>query len=273
MAYFIQQRLWVLILMDHFSKSIWAATLLVITSLGCACETLTVNGADHWYPYFSRQNPQQLGIMGDVVTRAAERAGIKIDLRPSMPWKRILFDLGSGRLDIIAGSLKTQQREKQFQFSDAVHLAELRVFVRKDRRFVFKKMDDLVGRSGGKVRGMSLGQEADIYSFNNLVIDDVPSPKSLFQMVESGRLDYGIFYWSTGIQEIEKYNFSDTIDILPAAVSTEGLYIAFSKNSECQQQITLINNEIKKMKHDGSIEPIIQYYHSAVASQEMEGEK
>jgi polar amino acid transport system substrate-binding protein len=259
--------------MHFFSKSMCAVILLVTSSISDACETLTVNGADHWYPYFSRQNPQHLGIMGDIVTRAAERAGIKIDLQPSMPWKRVLFDLGSGRLDIIAGSLKTQQREKKLKFSDAIHFAELRVFVRRDRRFDFSQMSDLVGKTGGKLRGMSLGEKADEYSFNYLVIDDVPSPKSLFQMIASGRLDYGIFYGSTGKQEVEKYNLTSTIEILPTAVATEGLYIAFSKKSQCQTHITLLNNEIKKMKKDGNIEPIIQYYHSAVASQEMEGKK
>jgi polar amino acid transport system substrate-binding protein len=259
--------------MGFFSKSVCAVILLVTTSVSYTCDTLTVNGADHWYPYFSRHNSQHLGIMGDIVTRAADRAGIKIDLRPSVPWKRVLFNLGSGQLDIIAGALKTQQREKKFNFSDAIHFAELRVFVRWDRRFDFRQMSDLVGKTGGKVRGMSLGEKADEYSFNNLVIDDVPSPKSLFQMVASGRLEYGIFYGSTGKQEIEKYNLTSTIEILPGAVATEGLYIAFSKNSQCQSQITLLNNEIKKMKKDGNIEPIIQYYHTAVASQGMEGNK
>jgi polar amino acid transport system substrate-binding protein len=259
--------------MHFFSKSMCAVILLVTSSISDACETLTVNGADHWYPYFSRHNSQHFGIMGDIVIRAAERAGIKIDLRPSMPWKRVLFNLGSGRLDIIAGSLKTQQREKKFNFSDAIHYAELRVFVRRDRRFDFSQMSDLLGKTGGKLRGMSLGEKADEYSFNNLIIDDVPSPKSLFQMVASGRLEYGIFYWSTGKQEVEKYNLTSIIEILPTAVATEGLYVAFSKNSQCQSQITLLNNEIQKMKKDGNIEPIIQYYYSQVASQEMEEKK
>ncbi len=236
-----------------------------------SCDNLSVNGADGWYPYFARQNPGKLGIMGDIVSGAADRAGIEIDLQPPIPWKRILFNLRYGNLDVIAGALKTQQREKQFQFSEPVHFAELRVFLRKDRRFDFEDISDLKERSGGKVRGMSLGQEADDYAFNHLVIDDVPSPHSLFQMVASGRLDYGIFYWSTGKQELIRSGLSHIIDVLPNALSKEGLYIAFSKNSQCQKEISLLNDEIQRMKQDGSIEAIIQYYHSAVASQELEG--
>lgn len=241
------------------------------TSFSASCETLSVNGADGWYPYFARTNPNKLGIMGDIVLTAAERSGLEVSLNPLIPWKRILFNLRYGNLDIIAGALRTQQREKQFEYSVPVHFAELRVFVRKDRSFDYTHISDLSGKSGGKVRGMSLGQEADEYAFENLVIDDVPSPKSLFQMVASGRLDYGIFYWSTGKQEVSKRNLTSVIEILPNAVSKEGLYIAFSKNSRCQSEISLLNDEIERMKRDGSIESIIQYYHSSVASQELEG--
>lgn len=257
---------------NSYLKQLLLIVLCSVSNLifAASCESLSVNGADGWYPYFARQNPDKLGIMGDIVTRAAERANLNIRLNPSIPWKRILFNLRYGKLDIIAGALRTQQREKQFLFSSPVHFAELRVFVRKDRSFDFNQISDLIGRSGGKVRGMSLGQEAEDYAFENLIIDDVPSPKSLFQMVAGGRLDYGIFYWSTGKQEIEKNNLSSIIDILPYALSKEGLYIAFSKNSQCQAKISQLNNEIQRMKDDGSIEAIIQYYHSVVATEELE---
>lgn len=256
--------------MSIISNATLCALLVIYSASSFSCDKLSVNGADGWYPYFARQNPEHLGIMGDIVTKAADRAGINIDLRPSIPWKRILFNLRNGNLDIIAGALKTQQREKQFMFSSAVHHAELRIFVRNDLSFDYQQLSDLEGKHGAKVRGMSLGQEADEYAFNHLVIDDAPSPKSLFQMVASGRLDYGIFYWSTGLKEVKKRNLTNIIDILPTPVSKEGLYIAFSKNSLCQSQIVLLNNEIERMKEDGSIESIIQYYHSSIASQNME---
>ncbi|GEM_PF-1857579 len=257
---------------SSYNKLILFIVLCNINSTGFAssCDSLSVNGADGWYPYFARQNPNRLGIMGDIVSRAAERSGLEINLKPSIPWKRILFNLRYGNLDVIAGALKTQQREKQFLFSTPVHYAELRVFVRKDRRFDYSHISDLKGKHGAKVRGMSLGQAADDYAFNNLVIDDAPSPKNVFQMVASGRLDYGVFYWTTGLIEVERNNLTAIVEALPNAVSKEGLYIAYSKNSHCQDEIAQLNDEINRMKNDGSIEAIIQYYHSAVAAQEME---
>ncbi len=200
--------------------------------------------------------------MGDVVFQAADRAGLNITLNASKPWKRILFDLGNGNLDIVAGVLKTQQRQKQFFYSSAIHYAELKIFVRKGFSFPYQQISDLVGRRGGKLRGMSLGQVADDYAFDNLVIDDVPNVYSLLLMLANGRLDYGIFYGLTGQQEINKNTLSTIIDILPKAVTKEGLHIAYSKQSPCQQEINQLNNEIQTMQADGSIERIIQSYHS-----------
>ncbi len=91
---------------------------------------MSVNGADDWYPYFARKHPGEHGIMGDIVVTAAKRAGIEVSMQPSIPWKRILFNLRYGNLDVIAGALKTEQREKQFNYSPEVHHADLKIFVR-----------------------------------------------------------------------------------------------------------------------------------------------
>lgn len=227
-----------------------------------SCNFLSVNGADGWYPYFARNHPGQNGIIGDIVVAAAKRSGIKVDMQPSIPWKRILVNLRYGSLDVIAGALKTEQREKQFKYSPAVHHAELKVFVRYDQQFNFSQLSDLQGLSGAKVRGMSLGQKADDYAFSHLVINDVPEPRSLLKMVATGRIDFGIFYASAGMRELKRNKLEKKIVILDKSVSLEGLYIAYSKTSRCQPKIETLNQEIMAMLDDGSIEEIIAQYHS-----------
>lgn len=227
-----------------------------------SCTFLSVNGADDWYPYFARKHPGQNGIIGDIVVTAAKRSGIKVDMQSSLPWKRILFNLRYGSLDVIAGALKTEQREKQFNYSLAVHRAELKVFVRSDQQFNFTQLSDLQGLNGAKVRGMSLGQKADDYAFSHLVIDDVPDPTSLLKMVATGRVDFGIFYADAGMRELKQNKLNKEIVMLDGSVSREGLYIAYSKSSKCQTKIEKLNQEIITMLDDGSIEKIIAKYHS-----------
>jgi len=241
--------------------------MLVIFSTSCvassySCNYLSVNGADDWYPYFARKHPGQHGIIGDIVVTAAKRAGIEVSMQPSIPWKRILFNLRYGSLDVIAGALKTEQREKQFNYSPEVHHADLKVFVRYDQQFNFTQLSDLEGLNGAKVRGMSLGQKADEYAFSHLVINDVPDPKSLLKMVATGRIDFGIFYASAGRKELKRNKLEEKIVLLDGSVSREGLFIAYSKSSKCQGEIEQLNQQIIKMKNDGSIRKIIAKYHA-----------
>lgn len=241
--------------------------VLVVCSISYAansysCSYLSVNGADDWYPYFARTDAGHNGIMGDIVILAAERAGIPLNVRPALPWKRMLFDLRDGNLDVIAGALKTVHREKQFDFSPAVHHADLKVFTRTDHSFNFHQLSDLEGLTGAKIRGMSLGQNVDDFAFTNLVINDVPDPSSLMKMIATKRVDYGIFYSSAGARELKRIMLDDEIVQLDHVVSKEGVYVAYSKSSECQIEIQQLNKEIILMLDDGSIENIVAKYYS-----------
>lgn len=253
--------------MNSLFTSLLAVALMTFSGIIYSCETLSMNGADGWYPYFSRQNTYQNGIVGDVVNEAAHRAGLIVELQPSTPWKRVIYNLVNGDLDIIAGALKNQQREKQLNFSSMIHYAELRVFVRKDQSLKYKLLSDLKNKKGAKLRGMSLGQSVDEYAFNNLILTDISTSTSLFKMIATGRLDYGIFYWISGLKEIDNNNLAEQLEALPILVSKEGLYIAYSKKSRCQKQIDLLDSEVEKMKTDGAINAIISNYQPRIGSQ------
>ncbi len=248
--------------MSHLIKLLLVIFSIYYAASSYSCNYLSVNGADDWYPYFARKHPGQHGIMGDIVVTAAKRAGIEVSMQPSIPWKRILFNLRYGNLDVIAGALKTEQREKQFNYSPEVHHADLKIFVRYDQQFNFTQLSDLQGLNGAKVRGMSLGQKADEYAFSHLVINDVPDPKSLLKMVATGRIDFGIFYASAGRKELKRNKLEEKIVLLDGSVSREGLFIAYSKTSKCQDQIARLDQQIIEMTHDGSIENIITKYHA-----------
>jgi len=130
------------------------------------------------------------------------------------------------------------------------------------QQFNFTQLSDLQGLNGAKVRGMSLGQTADEYAFSHLVINDVPDPKSLLKMVATGRIDFGIFYASAGRKELQRNKLEGKIVLLDGSVSREGLFIAYSKSSNCQDQIELLDQQIIKMTQDGSINKIIEKYYA-----------
>ncbi len=220
-----------------------------LSGISHACQQFQVNGANNWFPYFYRGDLSSgtmvnNGIIGDIVFQASNRIGIKAKLNQQAPWKRILYDLRNGKLDIVAGALKTKEREKIFYFSSPVFHSEFRIFVHTENQFQFKELEDLIGKNGIKIRSMSLGQGIDDYAFENLVVHEATNTNSLFKMVAAKRVEYGIFYLHSGLSELKKLKLDQTLVALPKPLTTEALYVAFSKN----QNVSLkFNNCLKKL--------------------------
>ncbi len=247
------------------SKMQWFGTLLYLifflrveTAFGC--EKLLINGGHNWYPYFYQDETNHKGIIGDIVLRAAAHTGIKTEIAQAAPWKRILFDLRSGRLDVVAGALKTEEREKLFSYSSPVYFSQFRIFVHRDHQFNFSTLEDLIGKHGVKIRGLSLGENLDQFAFENLVIEEITDTNSLFKMVAAKRVDYGIFYHYSGLSEIDRLNLGNTLIPLPTPLTQEPLYVAFSRKSRCLEQIQQLSKEIARMKENGAIQEIADYY-------------
>ncbi|MCG8668710.1 MAG: transporter substrate-binding domain-containing protein [Pseudomonadales bacterium] len=225
-----------------------------------SCDSLNVNGGQNWFPFFDRNNQDRYGILGDVVFQAAERQGIQLTLTPAVSWKRLLFDLKNGKLDIVAGALKTKKREKLFLYSNPVYYTSLNLYVRSDNQFTFEQPADLNNKRGLRIRGMSLGQEMDRYAFDHLILEETTDTSSLFKMVAAGRVDYGIFYLHSGLRELKRIRLKSKLVPLPNPIAKEPIYVAFSKTSNCQAEIQRLSQEIDRMLQDGSIERIVSSY-------------
>nr|WP_285903166.1 transporter substrate-binding domain-containing protein [Alkalimarinus sediminis] len=219
-----------------------------------------INGGSNWFPYFYRNSGEHYGIVGDIVLQASNRINITPVIGKKAPWKRILFDLKNGQIDVVAGALKTKEREKNFIFSNPVYYSEFHIFVRKQSQFEFNDLEDLIGKRGIKIRGMSLGQEIDEYAFENLVIDEVTDTDSLFKMIAAKRVDYGIFYLESGFSELQKLKLDQSLVALPYPLTQQPLYVAFSKQSRCPSAIQQLIKEIDLMIEDGAAEEIAKTY-------------
>jgi len=232
--------------------AIVAIYLVSLTGLTIACEKLHINGGENWYPHFYRGLQGEKGIIGDAVNEAGIRAGISLKFDRPAPWKRLLHELDKGKLDVLAGVLKTHQREKIFAFSRPISQLELRIFAPSSQPFPFYDVSDLSSKRGVKLLGMSLGEKLDAYAFDHLVIDKVNSASSLFKMVAINRVDYGISFKDFGLKQIEALGLSNNIVMLDTPLSTVNLHVAFSKTSDCQPQIKALKLEIDRMTNDGS---------------------
>lgn len=237
------------------------------------CSEVMYNGGEDWYPYFYRQGGDSKGIVNDILLEATSNSHLSLLLAPSTPWKRQLLELKAGHIDFLAGAIRNQEREQYFRFSQAVSQAQISIFTRANKAIDFKDLSDLIDLRGVKLLGMSLGNEADEFAFENLVIDETLSVRSLFKMVEVGRADYGVMYHSAGTKYLNQYNLSQKIVAEQTPLTIIDIHIAATKKSKCPQNIDRVLVEIIEMNKTGRTKEIEKLYRENDASKITNGEE
>ncbi len=226
-----------------------------------ACSYLTINGSDGWYPYFYRTDDQAKGLALEFAMAATKPTRIPVTLGDGgIPLKRLLLQLESGSLDILAGATHSLQRAKAFHFSPPVSEINLKVFTRNNAAFRFNSMRDLLQKRGAKILGMNLGDEANTFAHQNLVIDETISVYSLFKMLEVGRVDYIIMPEYAGVKFIKDNQLTSRVAMLEGTFSAINVHIALSKNSVCQTALATMMNTFPKLRASESFERIKQRY-------------
>lgn len=259
--------------------------LLILTALILAlsgqvlaknrCESLVLSGGAHLFPYFFHSSdalPDRIdsstramlsrrhGSVGDTVLTALSRAGIAGHVAPPKPWRRMLLEVSRGQIDIIAGALKSDGRQDLLEFSDVIDYSEFHLFVKSKDSFTYRHPEDLKGRRGVKVLGMSFGPEFDDFAFNNLTFEEVPEYSSIFRMVAAGRAFFTVFHRESGGRLVRELGLERDLIMLPNIVAQEPIYVAYSKKSPCQSELAQVRKEIRMMKKKGEIERISSYY-------------
>ena len=139
--------------------SLYVLIGLMLSSLvisGCAQPTATVRVAtDATWPPFESINEQTKEIEGfdiDLMTAIAEKAGLEIEFM-NVAWDPLLAGIAQCQYDAAISAMTiTEERKKQFLFSDPYFFAGQIVTVRIDNTDITSK-DDL----GGKVAGAQIG--------------------------------------------------------------------------------------------------------------------
>ncbi|MFT0868912.1 substrate-binding periplasmic protein [Pseudomonas sp. CAM1A] len=223
--------------------SVWLSCLLAVVPLrGFAadnCQHLTATGNPEYPPYLWRDphNPEQLiGANADLLKQVAKDLGLVVDVVYVGPWSRAQEEVSSGRIDMLAGYFRTQARELLTDFISPPFLFNSSVvWVRKGEGFAYSDWSDLKGRRGGTLVNNSHGQAFDDYARAQLDLEAVPSVTQAFQKLLLKRSDYVIFEQYPGMALARTLGKENELEILEPPVSSEGLYLALSHKSGCNQ--------------------------------------
>ncbi|WP_421780858.1 substrate-binding periplasmic protein [Kiloniella litopenaei] len=230
-----------------------------------SCTSFSGNGINNWYPFVYRKNNGELtGIVVDGTREALKRIGLKLTIDHDKPWKRILYDLEQGNVDMVLGAYWNSERAEKYLYSEPLGTDELRVFVKKENQFSFSTPQDLIGRSGMRLLGGSLGDDFDTFAKNYLDFIEVPKSDSMVVMLQNNRADYGILGYIEGLQHTYALDLEETIIPLAVPVLSNSMHVMINKDADCASRVDDMNKAIQEIKADGTLQKIIDAHLSLI---------
>ncbi|NIF19845.1 transporter substrate-binding domain-containing protein [Pantoea sp. Cy-639] len=225
-----------------YQSVLLALVLVLLPKVAAAeepCRHLTATGNPEYPPYLWRdpQDPQRLiGANADLLKHVAKDLGLVIDVVYVGPWPRAQEEVNSGRVDLVAGYFRTQERELAMDFISPPFLFNPSVvWVRQGEGFAYRGWADLQGRRGGTLVNNSHGQAFDDYARAHLNLEAVPSATQAFEKLLLKRNDYVIFERYPGLALAHTLGKEKQLQVLEPPVSSEGLYLALSRKSRCNK--------------------------------------
>lgn len=218
-----------------------------------SCERLVATGIDDYPPYLWRdpQNPQRLiGANADLLARIGKEIGVEIELIHSGTWAEAQEDVRSGRIDLLAGALMSLPglASMDYVYPPLFNTVSV-VWMSADRPFTFNGWDDLLGRRGAIQADSRFGPTFDSFSASSLQLQEVPTLAEALQLLQQNQADYVLHQRYPARALVAQLGLADQLQAVAPAIFSEGLYLAVSHNSACNDawlrgQLAVIMNEL-----------------------------
>lgn len=206
-------------------------------------------------PYEYYEGDEIAGIDVEIVNAIAEKTGTSVKIQ-DMAFTNIIASVNSGKVDAgFGGITRTPEREDSVQFSDTYATAVQNIIVNKDS--TINSPEDLEG----KKIGTQIGTTGDMKAQEDFGIDNVQSFDNAADAVlalKNNKVDAVV------IDEDPANNFvksNDSLRIVETEYFVEEYGLIFNKDNKDLYET--VNNALKELIEDGTIEEIINKYKSA----------
>ncbi|WP_421784145.1 substrate-binding periplasmic protein [Kiloniella litopenaei] len=220
-----------------------------------SCGELTVGWID-WPPYqmVGKDNDSSQPVGVDIQAAKKYLGALGCDLKfVSKPWARLLKAMEEGRLDVLLGMSKTDERSKYAKFSSPYRNETVWLFMRSNQHDFdhFTSLKDIIGTQFrlGVSRNAYYGDEylklIEDPKFKSRVFQAIGGEN--FQMLISDRVDGFLVDKETGKARIEADGLQG--QIVPhnnVKVDLGPVHIMFGKNSISSGLLEKLNGIIKK---------------------------
>lgn len=205
------------------------------------------------FSYYDSDQDKMVGFDIDLLEKISGYLGFEYEIYP-MNIKELEQKVKNKKLDLaIAGISITDERQKDFSFTDAYYETYLQIVVRQESKIEDRK--DVIDCKIGVVEGTSSAQYAKDYMADNNKIIYYSNITDVWKDLEKGKIDATI-YDATGIQSYMKEHSGDTeLDVLEEQLDSEesNYGIMFAKG---YQYLDQFNVALQVLSNDGSYQKI-----------------
>ena len=208
-----------------------------------------------WPPYFSQTLPNY-GITSELVTKAFESQDIAVQYH-WYPWKRAYHLAKEAKFNATIGWAKTNEREKDFLFSDPILEGKVVFFYLKSTNFNWKNLENLRNIKIGSVTGYKYANKLEFLKEKNSVkIFSVIDEKKLFELLINKRYDVAVINLDAGKAILKQYFKKEPLDKITyhkIPFHTEYLRVLFNKkDKENEAYLNALNKGLKNMREKSS---------------------
>ncbi|WP_346284678.1 transporter substrate-binding domain-containing protein [Zoogloea sp.] len=238
------------------------ALLAALLASVAHAETLIVYGSDRYPPISYLKAGKAEGIIPRILQRLQAETGDTYDIR-LMPWARVMRMASAGE-GAAANISWNSERAEIYDYSVPLYLSEVVVVVRKGNAFPFETLQDLKGKLIGVGLGSSYGNAADEAIAKGLfAVDRDADQQSRMLKLLAGRVD-AVFVSSgrEGVRHMlesapELKGRIDQFVVLPQAVSSNPLHLAYLKRAGKKPAIERLNKAFLRLKARGAFNDLL----------------
>jgi polar amino acid transport system substrate-binding protein len=207
------------------------------------------------YSYLDPKSNTMQGVVVDLVTEIARKAGFQVAFEPTQ-FRALIDALTSGKIDLIAAISITPLRQKSIDFSAPFYSYRDGLIVPKSDTHDYQRFDDLKGFRGAAV-GMPLAYDYE-GTLRGLFAEVVPysSDRDMLRDVNIGRLKAGFADYASLAYALRQGLFPE-VRLVKSYKATSIQPIAIGVRKSDGELLSKIDAAIAELDTDGTVQQII----------------
>ena len=238
-------------LLGLFSVAAWGQE----ASSGDEGAQTVIVGVDHSPPYRILDAGRQSGLYLDIFNEVADRLGWRVKYE-QVPFRRILLLMQEGKVDVMLGPVRTENRAAYMAYATPAFPPERRLFFYREPENRVTRYSDLYGKSIGVLEGARYFERFD--KDDQLRKSAAPRYQNLMLMLEKGRVDVVVAPELAGVSAARDVQVE--VEVSPFTVPGKHAWIAISRKSPILEYADEIAEVVEAIRQEGLMERLVTKY-------------